>query len=123
RLYSSLVLLAVLGGGAAYAPAERNDTTEQQKIEAMISAVRELKDATFIRNGTEYDCQAAADHLQMKWSSAKAKIKTAHEFIERIGSVSSQSGKFYVIRFKDGKEVKSVDFLREQLDRLEGTGG
>src|SRR5881398_1910996 len=87
------------------------------------SFVRERKDETFIRNGKEYDCEAAADHMQLKWSYAKGQIKTARQFIDKIASASSQSGKPYLIRFKDGKEIKSGDFLTQQLDRLEGKSG
>jgi hypothetical protein len=93
--------------------------TEKQKIEALIEHVGGLKDATFVRNGKEYDAKTASVFLQRKWEAQEDKVKTAHDFIEKIASASSTSGKPYLIRFKDGKEVKSGDYLQEELKKLE----
>jgi hypothetical protein len=41
------------------------------------------------------------------------------DFIEKVASVSSTSGKPYVIRFKDSHEVKCGDYLKEELKKLE----
>src|SRR5437762_9060575 len=89
--------------------------TEVQKIEALIHIVDDLKDATFIRNGSEYDCHAAAKHMRDKWNAQKSKIKTAEDFIEKAESRSSMSGKAYLIRFKDGREGESGACLRAEL--------
>ena len=58
-----------------------------------------------------------------KWGANESKIKTAKDFIEKAASASSTTGKAYLIRFKDGKEVKSGDFLRAQLEKLEKVPG
>ncbi len=103
------------------APAQTTQPlTEDQKIERLIRSIAELKDATFIRNGDEHTAAAAADHLRTKWQRGKKHAKTAEDFIENIASKSSMSGKPYTIRFKDGKEVESGTFLREQLKKLNG---
>jgi hypothetical protein len=81
--------------------------------------VRDLKDATFIRSGRAYDCAAAAEHMQLKWSNAGDRTKTARDFVRDCASTSSQTGQPYLIRFKDGRETKSADFLNQQLDPLE----
>lgn len=94
--------------------------SETQKIEVLIHTVESLKDATFIRNGDSYDCKKAAEHMRKKWEWKKSDIKTAHDFIRIAASSSSQSGKPYLIRFKDGKETKSGDFLEGELAKLEG---
>src|SRR5215213_9341090 len=86
--------------------------TEDQKIEALIKTVEQLKDATFIRNGKEHDCHEAAKHMRDKWEHGKDQIKTATDFIEKAASNSLASGKPYLIRFKDGREVESGTFLR-----------
>ena len=93
---------------------------EEEKIKALIATVRGLKNATFIRNGAEHDCDAAADHMQRKWKAGRREIKTARDFIRLAGSKSSRSGEAYRIRFKDGKEVTSEAFLTKELDKLEG---
>lgn len=93
--------------------------TETQKIEALISSIENLKDAVFIRNGSTHDAKSAAKHLRDKWNHARKEIKTARAFIVGIGSFSSMSGKPYLIRFADGREQSSAEFLSRELGRLE----
>ena len=112
-------VLLCLAAAAAAAPAGKA-LTEEQKIDALIAAVEKLKDARFVRNGTEYDCKAAAEHVRRKRKAAGSKIKTARQFIEQIASKSSRSGEPYKIRFKDGKEKTSGEFLAAELERLAG---
>jgi hypothetical protein len=102
------------------AQATTQPLSEDQKIERLIRTVDELKDATFIRNGSEYDCHAAAKHMRDKWDYGKKQIHTAGEFIDKAASKSSASGKPYLIRFKDGREIESGAFLRDELKKLEG---
>jgi len=93
--------------------------TEAKKIEMLISYVRDLKGAVFIRNGTEHDAKGAAEHLAMKRDKAGKRIKTAVEFIVNIASKSSVSGKPYSIKFADGKTVSAQQALAEELKRIE----
>lgn len=93
--------------------------TETEKIEALIAHVEGLRDAKFVRNDVEYDAKTAGKFLRGKWDANKAKIDTAQDFIEQAASVSSTTGKPYLIRFKEGKEVKSGEYLKEQLKKLE----
>lgn len=99
---------------------KKKDLTEDQKIDSLIATVEKLADAKFIRNGKEYDCKAAADHMRSKRKQAGDKIKTARDFIEKAASKSWQSGQPYKIKFKDGKEQTSGEFLTKELDKLEG---
>ena len=48
-----------------------------------------------------------------------AEIRTAWEFIDKIASASGTSGKPYLIRFQDGREINSRDFLIAELNKLE----
>jgi hypothetical protein len=98
--------------------------TEKQKIQALIKHLEGLKDAQFVRNGTEYDAQTAAKFLRRKWEAHEATIKTARDFIDQVANVSSTSGKPYRIRLKGGQDMKLGDYLAEQLKKLEkpGTG-
>ena len=95
--------------------------TEDQKIESLIKIVAELKDAVFIRNGKEHSAKAAAEHLRKKWDYARKEVKTARDFIDKIASKSHTTGQPYLIRFKDGREVKSGDFLSDRLKEIEKT--
>jgi hypothetical protein len=85
------------------------------KIEALISHIGTLGDAKFIRNGSEYSAKDAAKFLRGKWQANKKDIKTPADFIEKAASKSSTTGKPYMIRFKDGKEVPCGDYLKGRL--------
>lgn len=92
---------------------------EAQKIEALIRAVAALQDAVFIRNGSEHTPAEAADHLRLKWRNAGKRVKTAPEFIQHCATGSSMSGQPYKIRYRDGREVASADFLWTELKKLD----
>jgi cation diffusion facilitator CzcD-associated flavoprotein CzcO len=92
---------------------------ERQKIESLIKQVGELKDAKFIRNGSTHDVLAAVRFLRGKWQANDADVKTAKDFIDKVASASGTSGKPYLIRFKDGRQTKSRDFLLAELKKLE----
>ncbi|MES1195843.1 MAG: DUF5329 domain-containing protein [Steroidobacter sp.] len=100
---------------AALAHADDTSSLESRKINYLISSIESLPNAQFVRNGTAYDAKAAADHLRLKWKNAGSKVSTADDFIRLCGSVSSMTGKPYLIRFADGKTVTSQSFLRDQL--------
>jgi Family of unknown function (DUF5329) len=111
----SLLLCQIQFANAASASAG-----ETQKIEALIQEVRDLKDATFIRNGSSYNSKSAAIFLRRKWQANHSKVKTARDFIDKVAAFSGTSGRPYSIRFKDGKEIHSREFLLARLKTLEG---
>lgn len=119
-LFTALTPLLMLIAGASFeAEAAETALSEKQKIEALIKNIEELKETKFIRNGSEYDAASAGKFLRSKWRSQEAELKTAQDFIEKAASVSSTSGKAYVIRFKDGKEVPCGEYLKGELKKLE----
>lgn len=91
------------------------DDVEKNKIEFLISSVETLQGAKFIRNGSEYEGKAAADHLRMKLKMAGREIKTADDFIRLCASKSYISGTPYLIRFSDGKTIEAEVYFREKL--------
>ena len=93
--------------------------TERQKIESLIKQVGEIKDAKFIRNGSTYEVASAVRFLRSKWDANDSAVKTARDFIEKVASASGTSGKPYLIRFNDGREIKSRDYLLGELQKLE----
>src|SRR5215470_51065 len=113
---SSGVLLVVmaLAGHAGELPA-----SEQRKIEALMQHVETLTEAVFIRHNQAYPAQTAAQFLRGKWHATLDDITTAQEFIAKVASVSSTTGQPYRIRFPDGHEVLSGDYLRTVLQQLE----
>lgn len=93
--------------------------SEKQKIEALLHQVEQLSDAVFIRNNREYNAKTAAMYLRSKWEATLEDITTAEDFIAKVASVSSTSGQPYRIRFKDGHEVLSGEYLSTELQKLE----
>ena len=110
--------LSLCGGIIAGVSADGAPVTETEKIEYLIASVEQLSDAKFVRNGTEYDAQAAADHLRLKWHNAGDRIKTAEDFIRLCASASSVSGHPYRIKFADGTVMESATFFRGRLQSL-----
>lgn len=92
---------------------------DKQKIEVLIGRVGGLKDAKFIRNGSTYDVSSAVRFLRGKWQANDAAVKTAQDFIDKVASFSATSSKPYLIRFNDGKEISSRDFLLAELKKIE----
>jgi hypothetical protein len=110
------MLLAVV---SVHVHADNIPTREKHKIEALIQQVENLTDAVFIRNNKAYNAKTAAQFLRAKWGAKQGEIKTAKDFIEKVASVSSTSGQPYHIRFKDGREVPSGEYLSTVLKQLE----
>jgi hypothetical protein len=115
-----LAVVSLLFFGTQFANATSAPADETEKIEALIQGVRDLKDATFIRNGSSYNSKSAAIFLRRKWQANHSEVKTARDFIDEVASFSGTSGKPYLIRFKDGKEIHSREFLLAKLKTLEG---
>ena len=92
---------------------------EKQKIETLIKEVGGLKDAKFIRNGSTYEPATAVRFLRGKWDANKSEVKTARDFIDKVATKSGTSGKPYLMRYSDGKEIPSREFLLAELQKLE----
>jgi uncharacterized protein DUF5329 len=114
-----LLAFALAGSGLSMVQAQILPGSEKQKIEALIKQVANLKDVKFVRNGSAYNADSAAVFLRRKWEANASEVKTARDFIDKVASFSGTSGKPYLIRFKDGKEIQSRDFLVAQLKKLD----
>jgi hypothetical protein len=110
-----LCLLCFLG---ALPAAETSSPLEKAKIEALISHIQGLENASFVRNGSEYSAANAAKFLRAKWEHHDKEVKTAADFIAKVASASGTSGKPYKIRFNDGKETPCGEYLTAQLKKL-----
>jgi hypothetical protein len=112
QLVLSCFLVAFLAPAALAA-----DDSPDAKINGLISHVESLSDATFIRNGKEYTSANAAKFLRGKWDANKKDVRTPEDFISKVATKSSTTGKPYVIRFKDGKETPCADYLNARLKK------
>lgn len=95
---------------------QTEEYAEMQKIETLISAVENLKNAKFYRNGKLHDAEEAAEHLRKKLRRAGNRITTAEEFIEHLASKSLITGRKYKIIFNDEKEVDADVFFYSILE-------
>ncbi|UCG71392.1 MAG: DUF5329 domain-containing protein [Chromatiales bacterium] len=87
---------------------------EDAEIEFLLTSV-EQSGCTFIRNGDAHPPADAADHLRMKYDRAGSRVKGAEQFIDRIASKSSLSGRPYTIQCGDGEPYPTKRWLTERL--------
>ena len=92
---------------------------EDRKIEALLAYVGAQKDVTFVRNGSAYESATAVKFLRGKWDKQRTEVKTAADFIEKVATKSSTTGRPYRIRYQDGREIDCADFLRRHLTEIE----
>ena len=110
RLLLSFVLRA---GSIATAHGEADADTE---IRALIQAVAD-SDCEFNRNGSLHSAEAAAEHLELKYSRGRRYADSAEAFIERLASKSSWSGEPYEM-ICDGETQPAGDWLTMRLEAL-----
>lgn len=112
-----------VSGNAVETPGGRTasakNLNDSDKIETLITALTNLKDATFIRNGESHDVSEAIAHMRRKWEWKKDEIATVDDFIRVAASKSSTTGKPYRIRFADGREIDSAEWFRARLAEIE----
>ena len=110
-----LATLALVGAPAWPTPS----ALEAARIERLIQYVEAQQQAKFIRNGTPYSCQEAAQFLRAKYDKMGEHVGTAAQFIDQIASRSSTSAQAYLIRFADGHTVPAAQFLGDELKRID----
>jgi hypothetical protein len=71
--------------------------------------------ATFIRNGESHTPAEAVAHIKAKYDHFKSEIKTPEDFIRLAASKSLLTGKPYLVRTPDGKEMRLDIWLTEAL--------
>lgn len=118
-----LTLLVAAVASSGLTQASCLPTRERQRLETLIGNVEQRSDATFIRNGRSYDAVAAAQFLRAKWRNREAEVCSAEDFIAKVASVSSTTGKPYLVRLRDGREVLAAEFFQAELARLKGDAG
>ncbi|MBI1903245.1 MAG: DUF5329 family protein [Planctomycetia bacterium] len=102
----------LIGDDWAELESSRVSVSEQDKIDALLAHVAASKD-TFVREGVEHTGAEAAEHLRKKYASGGQKIETLDEFIDKIASRSSLTGKPYQVKLADGTVVEASKWLRD----------
>jgi hypothetical protein len=106
-----LLILAVLVGLVAQVLAAES---LEQTIDYLINYVGKSH-ATFIRNGASHTPSEAVAHIKVKYGHFKNQIKTPEDFIRLSASRSLLTGKPYLVRMPDGKEMPLDAWLTEAL--------
>jgi hypothetical protein len=93
---------------------------QEAEIEYLLVAVAN-SDCQFIRNGEAHDAAEAAAHLRMKYERAGWLVDDAEEFIDRLASKSSISGRPYAIQCQDAAPSPAQAWLTERLAEYRST--
>ena len=106
---SVAILLCLVCAPAAFA-----DETMDREIDYLLETVAN-SNCVFVRNGSEHGPEAAKDHLSLKRRRGKRYFSSAEEFIDRLASSSSWSGKPYYIRCDDGEQQLASSWFYDIL--------
>jgi Family of unknown function (DUF5329) len=110
--YTRTLLVLIL----LFSPADQSFAAEslQQTIDYLLDYVAK-SDATFIRNGQSHTPAEAVAHIKAKYEHFKDQIKTPEDFIRLSASESLLTGKPYLVRMRDGKEMRLNVWLADAL--------
>ena len=89
------------------------DTVDEAEIAYLLDFVA-TSGCIFVRNGDQHDAADAADHLRLKYSRGKRHVDSAEQFIDRLATQSSWSGKPYAV-ICDGASQTSSGWLYRAL--------
>ena len=110
--YTRTLLVLIL----LFSPTGQSFATEslQQTIDYLLDYVAR-SDATFIRNGQSHTPAEAVAHIKAKYEHFKNQIKAPEDFIRLSASKSFLTGKPYLVRTRDGKEMRLDVWLGDAL--------
>ncbi|NNM00457.1 MAG: DUF5329 family protein [Gammaproteobacteria bacterium] len=117
-MYAGAVLLL----GVNMIGESQADDVSAREIDALISKVG-ASACLFERNGSQYAATSAADHLRLKYRRGRRYIASAEEFIDRLASRSSLSGKAYLIICPGSGEHTVNRWLHRALEEQRAAGG
>ena len=80
-------------------------------------------DCVFIRNGKRHSAADAEDHLRMKYRRGKRYVDTAEDFIDRLATGSSWTGRAYSVRCGEHEQTSAAWLHQALADRREGVSG
>lgn len=101
-------------------PASADETTDRE-VQHLLEFV-EASGCIFIRNGSEHDADDAADHLRLKYSRGGRYVNSADQFIQRLATESSWTGKPYTVTC-EGQTRPSGEWLQEALEAYRANRG
>jgi hypothetical protein len=108
RVLAALVILVQLVGPV------RADSPAHE-IAYLLELIRQSP-CIFIRNGSEYDGAAAADHIEAKYAHFRDEIETTEDFIDRAATKSLLSGRPYQVQCASAQKIPAAEWLRRALN-------
>jgi len=117
-IYARLVLLFLLLVGSPRRSFAEDSL--EQTIDYLIGYVAK-SEATFIRNGTPHPAAEAVDHIKAKYAHFKSEIKTPEDFIRLAASKSLVTGRPYLVKLKDGRQMQVQEWLEAALKEHRAT--
>jgi hypothetical protein len=88
---------------------------QKPEVDHLLSFV-EHSSCRINRNGNFYDGNKAISHIKRKYAYFKDEIETTEQFIELSATKSTMSGKYYMVQCGDGKQVRTKDWLLNELE-------
>ncbi len=110
NVYKKVLPLALLCWWPALVTADQ----AAADIEYLLTALGR-SDCTFIRNGKEHSATDAESHLRMKYERGRKYVDNADQFIDRLASNSSWSGKPYYIQCPGEDQQQTSAWLTQRL--------
>jgi hypothetical protein len=115
-----VVIAIVLAATMVFAEDTRPQENTDETIAYLLAFVAK-SDYTFIRNGQSYTNKQASNHMQEKGRYFKDQIVTPEDFIRLAASESLVTGQPYMVRTKEGKELRCDEWLKEVLKEYRKT--
>ena len=117
---TALTFLLLLSGTAA---SQTPSAVTTKEVGQLFVALKQ-SNCEFSRNGSWYNAQKAADHLQSKYEYLLKKrlVTSTESFIELAATKSSMSGKTYQVRCGKAAPVSSNSWFRTQLNAIWSAG-
>jgi len=116
---SILAALPMLCFIAASAAAAETAPGVQREVNFLLDAI-DGSGCSFFRNGTWYGAHEAQAHLRDKydWLAARDVVDATEQFIDRVATQSSLSGRPYLVQCAGGPPLPSSQWLREKLEQF-----
>ena len=115
-----VVIAIVLAATMVLAEDTRPQENTDETIAYLLAFVAK-SDCAFIRNGQSYTDKQASNHMQEKGRYFKDQIVTPEDFIRLAASESLVTGQPYMVRTKEGKELRCDEWLKEVLKEYRKT--
>ena len=112
--YLVVILVLALSGNIIHARAAASLENLNETIGHLLDFVAN-SDCAFIRNGSSYNSKEAAAHIKAKYDYFQNEIKTPEDFIRLAASKSVLSGRPYLVKTADGKQMTSAEWLSRVL--------